>query len=98
MYKKHSIVFIFSLLSISYSFAKDTLVVKDVDKAPLLLACNEKKSSPKINDNDLVAVLKREYSVSKSQAKRVVEMLNTIPDLPKIDCNNVDTEYNAAHR
>lgn len=94
---KYAII-ISSLFSTTCLFAKETSVVMEVDKAPLLFACNEKKSSPKINDENLVAVLKRDYSVNNQQAKRVVKMLNTIPNLIKIDCNNVDTEYNAAHR
>jgi hypothetical protein len=98
MYKKYAAMAFIYLLSTTYSYSKEDLVVEDVDKAPLLLACNEKKSSPKINDDDLISVLKREYSVGKLQAKRVVTMLNTIPNIAKIDCNNVDNEYNAVHR
>lgn len=98
MYKKHAAVAIIFLLSIEYSYSKEASLVEDVDKAPLLLACNEKNLSPKLNDDALISVLKREYSVGKLQAKRVVAMLNTIPNLSKIDCNNVDNEYNAVHR
>ncbi|WP_205604361.1 hypothetical protein [Pectobacterium brasiliense] len=69
--------------------------VPELDKAPLVLACEDKKSDPSISNDELLSKLKSLYHTNKTQAERVVSMLNAIPDIKNKECHNIDAEYNS---
>ena len=71
--------------------------VADVDIVPLGLACKEKVSSPSTTDSELLSILRFTYYVNEKQAVRVVSMLNSIPNIQKTDCKEVDITYNNLH-
>ncbi|MCL6327836.1 hypothetical protein [Pectobacterium polaris] len=99
--KIKSLLIVTSLIVFSVTFPATASLPKEVpelDKAPLVLACEYKKSDPSISNDKALSKVKSISGVSKTQAERVVSMLNAIPDIQSKECHNIYAEYNSLNK